>query len=175
MISLIMFWHEQKSAKGSPATRTGGSPLCQSDAPLPHGGECFAPYGSNNVLQKVILYRHKCILLSQGDCRPRPKKTIYTFGLFFQLYRWIAVFVCGRVVYGTRYWFSARPSCHAVFQNIHMRKIRRAQGVVHDEVFLQISSFGDVRRGQMDVFKAVGPCWRTMLNTDMARRTCFGE
>ena len=33
-------------------------------------------YGSKNLLQRAILYRHERILLGRGDCRPGPKKTI---------------------------------------------------------------------------------------------------
>ena len=33
-------------------------------------------YGSKNLLQRTILYRHERILLGREDCRPGPKKTI---------------------------------------------------------------------------------------------------
>ena len=73
------------------------------------------------------------IILGQVDSRPRPKKTICTFGCVFHQYLAIAQFVWDRAVCGARYWVGTGCGCSGVAQKIHMRKIRRQQGLVHDE------------------------------------------
>ena len=75
------------------------------------------------------------IILGRVDSRPRPKKTICTFGSVFHQYLEIAVFVWDRAVCGTRYWVGAGCGCSGVAQKINMRKIRLDQGLVHDEEF----------------------------------------
>ena len=82
------------------------------------------------------------IILGRVDSRPRPKKTIYTFGSVFHQYLEIAQFVLDRAVCGTRYWVGAGCGCSGVAQKIDMRKIRREQGIVHDEEFVDFRSLG---------------------------------
>ena len=65
------------------------------------------------------------------DSRPRPKKTICSFWSVFHQYLGIDQFVWARVLCGTRYYQSASLDCSGVIQEIHMRKIRLSQGLVH--------------------------------------------
>ena len=64
------------------------------------------------------------------------------FGVFFYEKFWIFVFVRARVLCGTRKHQSASVDCSGVIQKIHMRKIRRVQGFVHDEDFLIFHGLG---------------------------------
>ena len=50
-------------------------------------------HGSKNLLQRVILYRHKKIDHSKGRWQPRPSETICKFVMFFQQYLEMHVFV----------------------------------------------------------------------------------
>ena len=76
------------------------------------------------------------ITLGWDDSRPRPDETIYTFWSVFLRFLEIAQFVWGRAVCGTRYWVGAGCGCSGVAQKIDMRKVRRTQGLVHDEEFV---------------------------------------
>ena len=58
------------------------------------------------------------------------------FGLVIRPYLWIYVFVWARVLCGTRKHQFASVDCSGVIQKINTRKIRRDQGLVHDEDFL---------------------------------------
>ena len=55
--------------------------------------------------------------------------------MVFLQYLWIDQFVWARVLCGTRKHQSASVDCSGVIQKIHTRKIRRGQGLVHDEDF----------------------------------------
>ena len=63
-----------------------------------------------------------------GNTRPK----LCTFVMVFHEYLWIDQFVWARVFCGTRYYQSASVGCSGTIQKIHMRKIRRDQGFVHD-------------------------------------------
>ena len=69
------------------------------------------------------------------------ENNIYVW-VWFSLVSLIAVFVWGRAVCGTRYWFSACPSCRAVFQNIQLRRIRCVQGVMRYDHFDIVHNLG---------------------------------
>ena len=73
-------------------------------------------HGSKNLLQRVILYRHKRYYRVREDCRPRPTETICTFVMVICQYLWIAVFVWARVFCGTRKHQSASLDCSGVTQ-----------------------------------------------------------
>ena len=59
----------------------------------------------------------------------RTSETIYAFGMVIGPYLWIDQFVWARVFCGTRKHQSASVDCSGVIQKIHIRKIRRVQGV----------------------------------------------
>ena len=90
------------------------------------------PHGSKNLLQRVILYRHKKYYCVREDCRPRPAETIYDIWMVIGPYLWIAQFVWARAVCGTKIACPAAVDCSGTIQKIHMRKIRLGQGRVHD-------------------------------------------
>ena len=54
-------------------------------------------HGSKNLLQRVILYRHKKIYVSKGRQQARTSETICTFEMVDCPYLWINVFVWARV------------------------------------------------------------------------------
>ena len=58
------------------------------------------------------------------------------FVMVFYQYLMIGEFVWARVLCGTRYYQSASVDCSGVIQKINAQKIRRYQGLVHDEDFL---------------------------------------
>ena len=66
----------------------------------------------------------------------RPAKLYVKMLWFFHQYLWIFVFVWARVFCGTRKYQSASVDCSGVIQKINTQKIRRDQGLVHDEDFL---------------------------------------
>ena len=88
------------------------------------------PHGSKNLLQRVILYRHKRYMCVREDCRQYPGETIYGFVMVICKYLWILVFVWALVFCGPRYDQSASIECNGVTQKIHMRKIEVDQGLV---------------------------------------------
>ena len=69
---------------------------------------------------------------ARDEGRVRPGETKYTFVMVFLEYLWMHVFVWARVFCGTRYYQSASVDCSGTIQKIHIRKIRRGQGIVHD-------------------------------------------
>ena len=88
-------------------------------------------HGSKNLLQRVILYRHKRYYCVREDCRPRPSETIYDNWMFICPYLWIAQFVWARALYGLRIICSAAVDCSGTIRKIHMRKIELDQGRAH--------------------------------------------
>ena len=66
--------------------------------------------------------------------------------MVFHQYLWIFVFVWGRAFCGTRKYQSASMDCSGVIQKIHTRKIRRDQGLVHDEEFWFFMVWGRLTR-----------------------------
>ena len=71
-------------------------------------------------------------ITARDEGRVRPGETKYTFVMVFLEYLWMHVFVWARVVCGTRYYQSASVGCSGTIEEIHMREIRRGQGIVHD-------------------------------------------
>ena len=63
------------------------------------------------------------------DSRQRSKKTICEKFIVFHWYLWIAQFVWARAFCGTRIWCPATVDCSGTIRKIHVRKIRRGQGV----------------------------------------------
>merc|ERR1712005_75816 len=106
-------------------TRPNGPSRAQGSALTRNG----ISHGSKNLLQRATLYRHQRNYHGKEDCRPRPKKTIYTIWSVFLQYLWIFVFVWARIFCGTRKHQSASVDCSGIIQKIHMRKIRRHQGL----------------------------------------------
>ena len=60
-------------------------------------------HGSKNLLQRVILYRHKKIYVSKGRQQASTCETICTFVMVICKYLWINVFVWALVFCGIRY------------------------------------------------------------------------
>ena len=89
-------------------------------------------HGSKNLLQRVIIYRHKRYYCVKEDCRPRPSESICSFWMGICPYLWIDQFVWSRVFCGPREHQSASLDCSGFIQKIHMRKIGRHEGVAHD-------------------------------------------
>ena len=60
-------------------------------------------------------------------------ETMYIFVMVYRQYLRIGQFVWARVLCGTRIHQSASMDCSGDIQKIHVRKIRRGQGRVHDD------------------------------------------
>ena len=77
--------------------------------------------------------RYICV---REDCRQYQAETICKILMVFHEYLRISKFVWARVLCGTRKYQSASVDCSGVIQKINTQKIRRDQGLVHDEDFL---------------------------------------
>ena len=71
------------------------------------------PHGSKNLLQRVILYRHKKIYVGKGRLQANTGETIWGFVMVYHQYLWINVFVWPLVFCEPRYGQSASMDCSA--------------------------------------------------------------
>ena len=72
--------------------------------------------------------RYICV---REDCGQYQAETMCIFVMVFHQYLRNGEFVLDLVLCGTRYYQSASLDCSGVIQKIHMRKIRRGQGLVN--------------------------------------------
>ena len=95
------------------------------------------PHGSKNLLQRGILYRHEKISLGRGRQQARTQENYMQKLVGFQRFLWIDQFVWARALCEIRISCPAAVDCSGTIRKIHMRKIRRDQGIAracyHDE------------------------------------------
>ena len=90
--------------------------------------QCWIPHGSKNLLQRVILYRHKKILCRQGWWRAISGRN---YMYFWDGYLMISLDWSIRLIFcEPRYGQSASMGCSGVIQKIHTRMHGQTQGLV---------------------------------------------
>ena len=101
------------------------------------------PHGSNNLLQRAILYRHKELYLRRKDWSFKPCETMYIFESGFLDFLRIGQFVWARAWCGTRYDHSGPGEIHPATRKIHMEKLEVRQG---DSTYYKNEEFSIWRR-----------------------------